>query len=143
MLIAWFGPRGLSTLLLVLLPVFRDGADALALFQVACLVVLLSIAVHGGALFWMGRSAVSPAGASPALASAPADPPELMRPAELGLLYDFGERVIPIDTRSEADWRRRDAQARGARRFSPERSAAEQARVMGLPQDAWLVLFCT
>src|SRR5262249_36797874 len=34
-LMAWFGPRGLSTLLLVLLPIFAGAAEAEALFRVA------------------------------------------------------------------------------------------------------------
>ncbi len=56
-LIAWFGPRGLSTLLLVLLPVFAGAPGSEELFQVASLVVLLSVALHGGALVFMGGQA--------------------------------------------------------------------------------------
>jgi NhaP-type Na+/H+ or K+/H+ antiporter len=48
--IAWFGPRGLSTLLLVLLPVFDGVAGAEQLFILCCLVVLLSVLLHGGAI---------------------------------------------------------------------------------------------
>ena len=55
MLVAWFGPRGLSTLLLVLLAVFLGVPQSDVLFRIACLVVLLSVAAHGGALIWMGR----------------------------------------------------------------------------------------
>jgi NhaP-type Na+/H+ or K+/H+ antiporter len=46
-IIAWFGPRGLSTLLLALLPVFANVPGADAWFRVTCLVVLLSLAIHG------------------------------------------------------------------------------------------------
>jgi NhaP-type Na+/H+ or K+/H+ antiporter len=46
-LIAFFGPRGLSSLLLTLLPVFAGIPGARELFTVACLVVLLSVVVHG------------------------------------------------------------------------------------------------
>ena len=46
-LIGWFGPRGLSTLLLVMLPVFEgiEGSDYL--LQICCLVVLVSVVLHG------------------------------------------------------------------------------------------------
>jgi NhaP-type Na+/H+ or K+/H+ antiporter len=47
LLIAWFGPRGLSSLLLVLLPVFAGLPGATALFAICCLVVLISVLLHG------------------------------------------------------------------------------------------------
>jgi sodium/hydrogen antiporter len=46
-LIALFGPRGLSALLLVLLPVFARIPGSERLFTVTCLVVLLSVVLHG------------------------------------------------------------------------------------------------
>src|SRR5204862_6323858 len=49
-LIAWFGPRGLSTLLLVLLAVFAGVPEAERLFAIASLVVLLSVVLHGGGI---------------------------------------------------------------------------------------------
>jgi sodium/hydrogen antiporter len=49
-LIAMFGPRGLSSLLLVLLPVFAGIPGAERLFEITCLVVLLSVVVHGGGI---------------------------------------------------------------------------------------------
>jgi NhaP-type Na+/H+ or K+/H+ antiporter len=54
-LIVWFGPRGLSSLLLVLLPVFAGLPGAEALFAPAALVVLLSVVIHGGAQMIIGR----------------------------------------------------------------------------------------
>jgi NhaP-type Na+/H+ or K+/H+ antiporter len=70
-LIACFGPRGLSSLLLVLLPVFAGLPGAERLFTVTCLVVLLSVAIHGGgiALYLRrhgGAAADVPATAAPA-----------------------------------------------------------------------------
>ena len=61
-LIAWFGPRGLSTLLLVLLPVFAGVVEAPRLFAVAALVVLLSVVLHGGgiALFLRRQARATP-----------------------------------------------------------------------------------
>ncbi len=57
LLIAWFGPRGLSSLLLVLLPVFVGLPGSEQLFAISCLVVLLSVVVHGGSPMLLGRSA--------------------------------------------------------------------------------------
>ena len=55
LLIAWFGPRGLSSLLLVLLPVFAGLPGSERLFAICCLVVLLSVVVHGGSPVLLGR----------------------------------------------------------------------------------------
>jgi len=49
LLIAWFGPRGLSSLLLILLPVFAGLPGSDYLFAICSLVVLLSVVVHGSA----------------------------------------------------------------------------------------------
>jgi sodium/hydrogen antiporter len=57
LLIAWFGPRGLSSLLLVLLPVFAGLPGSEQLFAICCLVVLLSVVVHGGSPMLLGYSA--------------------------------------------------------------------------------------
>jgi NhaP-type Na+/H+ or K+/H+ antiporter len=57
LMIAWFGPRGLSSLLLVLLPVFAGLPGSEQLFAICCLVVLLSVVVHGGSPMLLGRSA--------------------------------------------------------------------------------------
>lgn len=48
LLIAWFGPRGLSSLLLVLLPVFAGSPGSQYLFSICSLVVLVSVVLHGG-----------------------------------------------------------------------------------------------
>ncbi|HUQ81718.1 MAG TPA: cation:proton antiporter [Gemmatimonadaceae bacterium] len=53
--VALFGPRGLSTLLLVLLPVFDGIPGAEQLFTICCLVVLMSVVLHGGAIALMLR----------------------------------------------------------------------------------------
>src|SRR5690348_1850218 len=47
-IIALIGPRGLSSLLLVLLPVFAGVPGSEQLFTITCLVVLLSVVIHGG-----------------------------------------------------------------------------------------------
>ena len=59
-----FGPRGLSSLLLVLLPVFAGVPGAERLFTITCLVVLLSVVIHGGGIaLYLRRHGGAAAGA--------------------------------------------------------------------------------
>jgi sodium/hydrogen antiporter len=70
-LIALFGPRGLSSLLLVLLPVFAGIPGAERLFTITCLVVLLSVVIHGGGIaLYLRRHGGAAAGAPMPAASA-------------------------------------------------------------------------
>jgi hypothetical protein len=57
LLIAWFGPRGLSSLLLILLPVFAGVPGSDQLFAICSLVVLVSVVVHGGSPMLLARMA--------------------------------------------------------------------------------------
>jgi len=57
LLIAWFGPRGLSSLLLVLLPVFAGLPGSDRLFAICSLVVLLSVVIHGGSPMLLAKIA--------------------------------------------------------------------------------------
>ncbi|WP_165423006.1 cation:proton antiporter [Ktedonosporobacter rubrisoli] len=54
-LTAWFGPRGLSSLLLIMLPVFANIPGSTQLFSICSLVVLFSVVVHGGSPFILSR----------------------------------------------------------------------------------------
>jgi NhaP-type Na+/H+ or K+/H+ antiporter len=146
-LLAWFGPRGLSSLLLVLLPVFAGVALAPRLFEVVSLVVLLSVAIHGGSLVLADRMI---GGASPAPSSAPPAEPaapavaERLTLAELRRLQEAGEEVVLLDVRKESAYAASELQARGAVRVSPDgadRAAAEAER-LALPRGAWLVAYC-
>jgi NhaP-type Na+/H+ or K+/H+ antiporter len=57
LLIAWYGPRGLSSLLLILLPVFAGLPGSGQLFQICSLVVLASVVLHGGSPMLLARAA--------------------------------------------------------------------------------------
>jgi NhaP-type Na+/H+ or K+/H+ antiporter len=57
LLIAWFGPRGLSSLLLILLPVFAGVQGSDRLFAICSLVVLVSVVLHGGSPMLLARAA--------------------------------------------------------------------------------------
>ncbi|HVH17217.1 MAG TPA: cation:proton antiporter [Myxococcota bacterium] len=171
-LMAWFGPRGLSTLLLVLLPVFAGAAEAEALFRVACLVVLLSVLVHGGGLMLMGsveaptpiplpiaplqalaatgaappapgsKSHPAPASTSPAAYLEFGDASDEIRIDEVKALLGVGAPVLVGDVRREGEWASAETLAGGAVRITPD-MAADDARRLGIPQDAWVVLYCS
>jgi len=73
-IIALFGPRGLSSLLLVLLPVFAGVPGSEQLFTITCLVVLLSVVIHGGGIalyLQRHRIAGAPSAAEPVAVGAP------------------------------------------------------------------------
>jgi hypothetical protein len=53
--VALLGPRGLSALLLVLLPVFAGMPGAERLFAITSLTVLLSVVLHGGGIALLMR----------------------------------------------------------------------------------------
>jgi NhaP-type Na+/H+ or K+/H+ antiporter len=149
-LIAWFGPRGLSTLLLVLLPVFAGVPGADRLFAPAALVVLLSIVIHGGSLRLLGKGRAAPADAVPGVpgprasttpATTVADR-DRMTLDEVRRLQAAGERVVFLDVRKERAYRESDAQGKGAIRLSPDDDVAKRAAELALPRQDWLVAYC-
>jgi NhaP-type Na+/H+ or K+/H+ antiporter/rhodanese-related sulfurtransferase len=146
LIVAWFGPRGLSSLLLALLAVFAGAEEGPEIFRLTCLVVLVSIVVHGGSLMWLGRGrrTAVPAAAPPPPSSpggATADP-MLVSAAELTSLLAAGAPVIPLDVRRDDARAESSLQAEGSRRLAPQLAVAD-ARRLGLPADAWLAAYCT
>jgi NhaP-type Na+/H+ or K+/H+ antiporter len=166
-LITWFGPRGLSSLLLVLLPVFAGMPGSERLFSICCLVVLLSVLIHGGSLMVLGRfkdrqreeAPQAPAAApqapipeppaarsplpilNPRVEEAPARIPERIDVEEMRKLQGLGEPVVLIDVRTQRSLEASDAAIKDAVRIDPERAAKEAERLQ-LPREAWLVAFC-
>jgi NhaP-type Na+/H+ or K+/H+ antiporter len=162
--IAWFGGRGLSSLLLVLLAVFAGLPESVQSFQVCCLVVLLSVVLHGGSSMALGRSAGRRArdtrhgpAAGPEAQAAPARQPGSGTPAEAGQTPADRQRitldelhalsaahaaVVLADVRTERTHAPSPHQAQGAVRLDPE-APVHRARVLGLPPDAWIVTYCT
>lgn len=154
LLIAWFGPRGLSSLLLVLLAVFAGTPGSAQLFSICSLVVLLSVVLHGGSLMLIGKKnlgggAAAEAEPAPALPSARPSPltvireavPEKMGLEELRALQDRGERVVLLDVRTARSLEGSDTTAQGAVRIDPERPAKDAERLQ-LSKEAWLLAFC-
>ena len=169
LLIAWFGPRGLSSLLLILLPVFAGLPGSERLFQVCAFVVLLSVVIHGTSPMLLARFckpqrqqdetpdtqlAVTPAVAATAAttvaapattaatpAAAPEVGPNVVTLDDLARLRESGQQVILLDVRTERSMETSESMAQGAVRMPPEHVAA-QARELKLPKEAWLIAYC-
>ena len=158
LLIAWFGPSGLSSLLLVLLPVFAGVPGSDRLFRVAALIVMISIVLHGVSPMLLTRFGpkVEP--------EEPLPPPEpLPEPAnaaralpvlesasvgtqsitieELDQLRKSGDQVVLLDVRTERSRDTSDFQAKGSLRLPPE-NVVTQAKELKLPREAWLIAYC-
>jgi NhaP-type Na+/H+ or K+/H+ antiporter len=171
LLIAWFGPRGLSSLLLILLPVFAGFPGSGYLFAVCSLVVLVSVVLHGGSPMLLTRVARMRASEHTAAASEDTARPdessikdrvtssaaserrgvgeELPKVGsqritidELERLRQLNEPVTILDVRTERSLEGSDLQAKGAIRMPPD-NVIERARELGLNKDAWLIAYCT
>ena len=154
-LIAWFGPRGLSSLLLILVPVFAGVPGSEQLFVICCLVVLLSVAVHGGSLMLLGGKDFPETSASAdqaVAATAPSSAGELRPPvvenngdrismAELRALQSAGAPVLIVDARADTSFNSSVSQAQGAVRIPPDQVARRIAE-LNVPRQSWIAVFC-
>ena len=155
LLIAWFGPRGLSSLLLILVPVFAGVPGSEQLFIVCCLVVLLSVALHGSSLMLLGREGPPAASANAsqiAVEAAPAatksaqpgavdNAGERISVAELRALQSAGAPVLIVDARADTSFNSSEFQAQGAVRITPDQVARRIAEP-NVPRQSWIILFC-
>jgi NhaP-type Na+/H+ or K+/H+ antiporter len=97
-IIAMFGPRGLSSLLLVLLPVFAGVPGSEQLFTITCLVVLLSVVIHGGGIaVYLQRHRGTGAAGAPATAPQGTSAPRAA-PAGQPVAADIGSPTPPAAT---------------------------------------------
>lgn len=170
-LIAAFGPRGLSSLLLALLPVFAGIPNAEQIFTLTSVVVLLSVVVHGGGTAFFlrrasARGAVGPAqppaplsrasaiakpiqptpvaslgGPSPVRESSPESELEFITIDEMRELQAKDEDVIIVDARSDRSYEIDSHMAAGAIRLNPE-DPVRDATQKRLSQRATLVVYC-
>src|SRR6201988_2559411 len=157
LLIAWYGPSGLRSTLLVLLPVFAGVAGSERLFRISALIVLISILVHGVSPMLLARIAPKTGPTEPEEPPAPEpviEPrslPVIESPQSVGkqsiTLEEFeqlqksGDNVVLLDVRTERSREPSEFQAKGSVRIVPE-SVVLQAREMKLPKDAWLIAYC-
>ena len=146
-LIIWFGPRALSSLLLVLLPVVAGIPGAERLFPVTALVVLLSVVGHGAMLAWSThwlkvRAEKGEGKQEPGIAGADiVGHPELITFEELGRLQAAKAPLVLLDVRSTRGYEGSPLKAQGAIRLSPD-TPAENAARLALPRESWLVAYC-
>jgi NhaP-type Na+/H+ or K+/H+ antiporter len=152
-LIGLLGPRGLSSLLLVLLPVFAGVEGSRQLFSIACIVVLSSIVLHGtGIAVYMRRNkaaTVAPVVTGP---TAPAprrslpiaeaeEVPDRITIDEVRELQRSGEDVIFLDARADRNRRNSDTQIAGSIRVHPH-DPVPDATALRLSQRSTLVVYC-
>ena len=150
LVIAWYGPSGLSSLLLILLAVFAGLPGSDRLFAICSLIVLISIVLHGVSPMLLTR--LTPTSEPE---TQPEEPPRPLRVIEspspvgkqtitleeLDQLQNLGEKVILLDVRTERSRETSDSQAEGSIRMPPE-NVVQQARQLKLPKDAWLIAYC-
>lgn len=154
LLIAWYGPSGLSSLLLVLLPVFAGVPGSDRLFRICALIVLISVVIHGASPMLLTRISRKRESEEPPAPEPPKEPRSLpvVEPLrevgtqtitleELDQLQKSGDKVILLDVRTERSRDTSDFQARGSVRMPPENVVA-QARELDLPKEAWLIAYC-
>jgi NhaP-type Na+/H+ or K+/H+ antiporter len=155
-LIALFGPRGLSSLLLTLLAVFAGVNGAEQLFAITSLVVLCSVVLHGtGIALYLRRAHIEPpvGDTSPVKLETSKKPQELpvmdehvaasdrITIEEVRQLQAAGEDVILLDARAERNRRNSDTQAAGSIRVDPH-DPVRDATELRLSQRATLVVYC-
>ncbi|HEX7334498.1 MAG TPA: cation:proton antiporter [Pyrinomonadaceae bacterium] len=159
LVIAWFGPSGLSSLLLVLLPVFAGVPGSDRLFRICALIVLISIVVHGTSPMLFARFSrkaepevepeeppmLEPVRAEsrslPVIESSEAVGAQTVTLEELERLQKSGEKVILLDARTERSRDTSEFEAEGSVRMKPE-NVVLQAQKLKLPKDAWLIAYC-
>lgn len=170
-LIAWFGPRALSSLLLVLLPVFAGAPQSERLLAICCLVVLFSVVLHGLSPSVLVKP---PAVEAPPTAPVPAGQAEAQEPqtisskfcalgsgdcnastpvqltlhpeyisiSEVKALKEQHADILVLDARTERTYNDSDECIPGALRLSPDQSVRTAAAQLGLHKDAVLAVLC-
>jgi hypothetical protein len=155
LIIAWFGPRGLSSLLLILIPVFAGVPQTEQLFFICCLIVLLSVVLHGVSLMLLARPQApsSGMGATRVAGEAPMCNLEEACPAarevggerisveELRALQSAGAPVLIVDVRADMSFNSSALQAQGALRIPPDQ-VVRRLTELNVPRQSWIVVFC-
>ena len=158
--IAWFGPRGLSALLLALLAVEAGVPHAESLLAVVGVVVLVSVLAHGvtatPAARWYGERVAhaqkvpeeeresDAAGLFQGEAGAAAVP--RVTPAELHTWLAGEKPPIVLDVRARGQYDAADGQIPGSVRVAPDQVREWAARVIAenpAVRDRLVVAYCT
>jgi sodium/hydrogen antiporter len=160
-IIALFGPRGLSSLLFVLLPVFAGLPGAGELFRITALVVLISVVLHGaGIATYIRRNRPAPpsGGGEPdkriegltdakprrelaVVGQSEADADERITIEQVNAARARGEEVILVDARADKSYRADLRTAEGALRVEPD-DPVRDATELRLSKTATLAVYC-
>jgi sodium/hydrogen antiporter len=153
-LIAWFGPRGLSSLLLILVPVFAGVPGSEQLFVVCCLIVLISIVLHGGSLMLLGRTAppasiiarqsdstIAQASNGPAREISDDSDNDRISMEKFRALQSSGAPTLIVDVRADTSFNASPSQAQGAIRI-PVDQIVRRITELNVPRQTWIILFC-
>jgi NhaP-type Na+/H+ or K+/H+ antiporter len=148
--IAWFGPRGLNSLLFSLLAVQAGFPQGELLLAVTGLVVLVSVVAHGATAApisaWYGRRLASETleeervGTATGLFASDEEAIDRVTPDRLNDMLDGLEPPVLLDVRSRSSYEHDGVQIPGSIRVVPDRAtewAASQLR------DRPYVLYCT
>ncbi len=154
LVIAWYGPSGLSSLLLILLPVFAGIPGSDQLFRISAFIVLISIVIHGFTPTLLARfcsksdteetpEPVIEIRSLPVIESSSTEAvgTQSITLEEFDRLQKSGENVILLDVRTERSREPSEFQAKGSVRMEPDGVVA-QAHKLKLPKDAWLIAYC-
>ncbi len=159
-LIAWFGPRGLSSLLLVLLPVFAGISGAASLVPVCCLVVLISIVVHGVLPAIFGKQEVAQESSAnlagerqsalsstplPVVAASAANPSLDQKLIDIDEVRAWDERGLPytvLDVRNDRSYNDAEFTIPNSLRVESQ-IAAKQVAEFRIPKDSRIITFCS
>ena len=172
LLIAWFGPSGLSSLLLVLIAVFAGLPGGDRLFAVCSLIVLLSVVIHGGSPMLLARfckedkaketpqpetggaapltelQRVQPAAATTNTAAEPLVSENAAEPGAQIVTLEEYERLRRLNERLILLDVRTERSLETSESMAqgairmPPDHVVEQARELRLPKDAWLIAYC-
>jgi NhaP-type Na+/H+ or K+/H+ antiporter len=154
-LVSLFGARGLSSLLLTLLPLFAGVTGARELFAVAALVVLLSVVLHGASIAWFLRTdrvempsvsrvsmpVVATGGPQPATTTQELEEGAGITIDELRSLRASNDDVIVVDARAPRSYAADPFDAEGAVRIDPD-DPVRDATAKRLSMQGTLVVFC-
>ena len=152
--IAWFGPRGLSSLLLALLIVEANAPQATQILAVAGVVVVVSVLAHGvtanPASRWYGRrvahATVAPAeereSSAAGLFKQDATEVPRMTPATLHMMLAGPHPPVVLDVRTRGQYEASDGQIPRSIRVQPDQ-VREWARTASAPHERLVVAYCT
>jgi hypothetical protein len=136
--------------LLILLAVFAGMPGSVRLFEITCLVVLMSVFLHGAAIAVFLRKDAGPGGpvttepfppSRAELATSDVAVPERISIEEMRKRQEAREPLVLADVRTDRTYESEDIRARGAVRLPPD-DAVRRARELGLDHHGTVVLYC-